>query len=74
MARFRVTEDANGKPCIVVERSGGDDLCLFENMVGFDLRPGTSIGEAEAISHYLNSKLIAISETELNANRASPES
>jgi hypothetical protein len=63
--RFRVAEYADGKPWIVVEQSGGNDLTLFENMVGFDLRPGTSIEEAEAISHYLNSKLIVISETSL---------
>jgi hypothetical protein len=63
--RFRVAEYADGKPWIVVEQSGGDDLTVFEKMIGFDLRPGTSIGEAESISHYLNSKLIAISETSL---------
>jgi hypothetical protein len=61
--RFRVAENAEGLPFIVIERSSGDDLSFFKNMIGFDLRPGTTSEEANAISRYLNSNFPRIYET-----------
>jgi len=42
---------------------GGDDLSLFEKTIGFKLHPGTTFDEAKAISNYLNSKLLVVTET-----------
>jgi hypothetical protein len=60
--RFVVFEASDG-PWIMIEQSGGDDLSLFEKTIGFKLHPGTTFEEAKAISNYLNSKLLVVTET-----------
>ena len=65
--RFRVAEYADGRFWIMVEQSGGDDLTVFEKVIGFDLRPGTSFEEAKVISAYLNWNLPVITETSVEA-------
>lgn len=64
--RFRVAEHAEGDPWIVIEQSGGEDLSLLKNMIGFNLRPGTTLEEANTISKYLNLNIQKISETVLS--------
>jgi hypothetical protein len=61
--RFRVAENAEGLPFIVIERSSGEDLWFFKNIIGFDLQTETAFEEANAISRYLNSNISRISET-----------
>ena len=61
--RFRVAERAEGQPFIVIEQSGGDDLPIFMNTIRFDLWPGITFEEANAISRYLISNIPRIYET-----------
>lgn len=61
--RFRVAENEKGQPFIVIERSTGEDLWFFKNMIGFDLQSEATFEEANAISKYLNSNIREIRET-----------
>jgi hypothetical protein len=61
--KFSVKERDNGQPWLVMEQSSGDHLVLFDKLVGFDLRHGTEMNEAQAIANFLNEKLLRVSET-----------
>jgi hypothetical protein len=57
---FKATEYANGTPWITLVPHEGN-IPLFENAVlGFDLRPSTSLQEAEKIADYLNQNLFLV--------------
>ena len=60
--RFRVTSYANGTPWIVIEKLSGDDLALFQKLIGFDLPAGTTFEEAESICKFLQNNIVEITE------------
>ena len=47
----------------MMEHSGGDHLTIFDKLIGFDLRQGTEMNEAQAIANFLNEKLLRVNET-----------
>jgi len=61
--RFSVAERDNGQPWLMMEHSGGDHLTIFDKLIGFDLRQGTEMNEAQAIANFLNEKLLRVNET-----------
>lgn len=57
--RFTVKESAVGVPWLAAEPTGGRSSWL-DGALGFELRPGTTIWEAERLAHILNAYVVAI--------------
>jgi hypothetical protein len=58
---FRVTQ--YGRPWIVIEPFGGEDLSVFKKTAGFDLLAGTTFEESEKICKFLQDYIEHITET-----------
>jgi hypothetical protein len=63
--QFVVKESGEGTPWISMEALGGDKLDMFKrtSSVGFDLKPGTTLEQANEIAAYLRKNLVQISES-----------
>ena len=61
---FAVKEFGDGTPWIMLERSGKGLAILGDGFIGFDLKEGTSLREAEKIAQFLRENVRDISYTE----------
>lgn len=60
---FVVKEGTSGTPWIALEPYVENLSCLEHGFLGFDLKPGTKIDEAERIASQLNDVIAAVSYT-----------
>jgi hypothetical protein len=60
---FAVKEFADGTPWIVLERRGHGLDIIGDGFIGFDLREGTSLQEAEKLAEFLRQNIRSVSYT-----------
>jgi len=60
---FRAVEHSDGAPWIICEPQGPQIPALSNGFIGFDLRPGTSLREAEALADMLRRMVTDVSVT-----------
>ena len=62
---FTVKEFADGVPWIMLEQSGNGLDILDHGILGFDLKEGTSLQEAEVLAGLLRQSISGVSYTKL---------
>jgi hypothetical protein len=67
---FRACEGADGTPWIICEPQGDTKIAaLSEGFIGFELRPGMSLREAEKLAELLRGEITNVSVTTFNKGR-----
>lgn len=66
-SHFRACEEADGTPWIICEPQGKIEIAALRGgFIGFDLKPGTSLQEAEKLAALLRDTITNVAVTTFN--------